>query len=69
MTIPEIRTALDSLKISIDGILCDSMSIIPEQPTTNDISAYSAAITNLSFAVVEIDRALMHIDDIEKGGA
>ena len=68
MTTPEIRTALDALNGTLDGILRESIGILPDQPTAQEISAYSAAITSLSFAMADIDRALVHIDEMKKGG-
>lgn len=69
MTKAEIKDALESLKGSVDSIIRSSPGILPQEPTTEEITAYSAALTSLSFARTDIDRAIVHIDEMKKGGS
>lgn len=69
MTKAEIKEALESLKGSVDSIIRSSPGILPQEPTTEEITAYSAALTSLSFARTDIDRAIVHIDEMKKGGS
>ena len=69
MTKAEIKEAMESLKGSVDSIIRSSPGILPQEPTTEEITAYSAALTSLSFARTDIDRAIVHIDEMKKGGS
>lgn len=69
MTKAEIKEALESLKGSVDSIIRSSPGILPQEPTTEEITAYSAALISLSFARTDIDRAIVHIDEMKKGGS
>ena len=63
MTRTEIKLAMHSLKDSIDAVIRES----PEKPSTSEVSAYAAAMNSLSFALTDISRAIVHIDEMEGG--
>ena len=63
----EIKLAMHSLKDSIDAVIRESPGILPEKPSTSEVSAYAAAMNSLSFALTDISRAIVHIDEMEGG--
>lgn len=72
MTKLEITESLRSLKDSIEDVVRSSPSILPEKPSMEEVSGYAAAMNSLSFALTDIDRAIVHIGEmnaaVPKGG-
>ena len=69
MTKSDLKTRLESLTDSLDAIIRSSPGILPKEPTTQEIVGYSSALTSLSFAMKDIDRAIVHLGEMEGGDA
>lgn len=59
-----VAERLDLIRTLIEGVIVDSPSMIPEQPSLEQISNYAHAMSNLSMALDDLDRAKNHL----KGG-